>query len=379
MKLAVLADIHLETKFAGLGTEAASLRRENIKKSLQRAAELSVDEGASALLLVGDVYEQDRFVPDTGRFLARLFESLEPMPVLIAPGNHDWWGPESLYALVPWSPNVHIFTGSELEPFDLEDGLTVWGAAHQAPRTEQNFLERFEAPKSGLHIAAIHGSESSRLSDERLSDPAKFAHAPFEESDIERAGLLHLFAGHYHTPSSSSLCTYPGNPDPLTFGEDRDRRPRGLVFATVEPSGAISIEEPRDVSHSRVFSVEVDVGGTNDKRELIDAVAEEVHRVTQSRPDDAFLRISLYGEVDPGVDLYSLDALITAELKQAAAVIVDASRVGHFIDIEELRAEQSIRGEFVRSVLAAEDLEDRLKERIISTGLAVLEGREDRV
>ena len=77
---------------------------------------------ADALFCAGDLYEHDRVTPDTGRFLQATFTELAPCPVYLAPGNHDWYGPDSLYALVEWSPNVHVFRKPQLEPVSVKGG-----------------------------------------------------------------------------------------------------------------------------------------------------------------------------------------------------------------------------------------------------------------
>jgi DNA repair exonuclease SbcCD nuclease subunit len=42
------------------------------------------------VLFGGDLYEHERFSPDTGQFLRAMFEGIHPTPVYISPGNHDW-------------------------------------------------------------------------------------------------------------------------------------------------------------------------------------------------------------------------------------------------------------------------------------------------
>ena len=52
--------------------------------------------------------------PDTAEFLRATFGELNPTPVYIAPGNHDWFSAKALYSLVNWTPNVTIFQTSLL-------------------------------------------------------------------------------------------------------------------------------------------------------------------------------------------------------------------------------------------------------------------------
>lgn len=95
---------------------------------------------ADALFCGGDLYEHEYFRPDTAEFLKATFAELAPIPVYIAPGNHDWYGPQSLYAQVDWSENVHVFREAVFRGVELNNGVWLWGAAHMGPANTGNFL-----------------------------------------------------------------------------------------------------------------------------------------------------------------------------------------------------------------------------------------------
>ncbi len=231
LKLVLFSDLHLDISFTWMEPRVARRRRQALRDTLVRIIDLAIAERADALLCGGDLYEQDRFTPDTGEFLRGAFERLHPMPVLLAPGNHDWWGEESLYRRVGWSPNVHVFERVRLRPFELADGFTVWGGAHQAPANTDDFLTRFSVDRGGVNVALFHGSERVWFTQQ---EQPKQPHAPFDAFEIEQAGLHHAFLGHFHRPKNAERFTYPGNPDPLSFGEDGLR---GAVVAMIGPDG----------------------------------------------------------------------------------------------------------------------------------------------
>ena len=218
---------------------------------MQIAGELKVD----ALFCGGDLYEHERVSTDTGAFLRSAFERLHPTPVFIAPGNHDWHVPESLYRLNDWSPNVHIFEKDHLEAVTLLEGLTLWGA-HRAPANTDAFLEQFVVDRGGVQVALFHGSERNWLLQEGV---AKLPHAPFDAEQIRRAGLHDAFLGHYHRPRDASNYVYPGNPEPLTFGEDVVR---GAVVAIVSGNGTVTRKRYR-VSTAEVCEKEIDLTNCN--------------------------------------------------------------------------------------------------------------------
>lgn len=362
MRLLLFADLHLDAPFAWAGPELARARRRAVRACLTRIVDLATALRVDAVCCAGDLYEQSRFSPDTMAFLRAGLAALHPMPVLLAPGNHDWLGPRSLYRQVSWTDNVHVFAEPVLRPVELADGFTIWGAAHCAPANTPGFLDGgFRVDRSGVHIGLFHGSEQG---DFGRQEEGKVPHAPFRATQIPAAGLQHALVGHFHTPRDADHHTYPGNPEPLTFGE---RGERGAVLVTVDPTGAVTRERHR-VAVTTVGDVEVDLTGV--------AHADEVRaRVAAALVDEAgTVRVTLTGEVSPNVEVDLADLVGVAP--HLDAVVPRLGRVEVAYDYDQLAAEQTVRGQFVRDVQAA-DLEPGQRRRVLVTGLRALSGRAD--
>lgn len=182
MKLLHFADLHLDTTFRWAPPDVARRRRQALRQTLTRIADLAQEVEPDAILCGGDLYEQDRFSPDTSEFLRTTFERLHPIPIFIAPGNHDWFSAKSFYAQVEWPPNVHLFTGPDLTAVELADGVTLWGAAFMAPTKPRSFLDGFSVDRDGINLALFHGSERSGL---HFGAKGKSPHAPFDGEEIE--------------------------------------------------------------------------------------------------------------------------------------------------------------------------------------------------
>jgi DNA repair protein SbcD/Mre11 len=360
MRLLFFADLHLDAPFAWAGADVARARRRALRECLVRVCELAASQGCDALCCAGDLFEQERFTPDTAAFLRSTFAAVHPLPVYLAPGNHDWLGPASLYRQVAWTDNVHLFERPRLEPATLADGCTLWGAAHCAPANTPGFLDGFTVDRGGVHIGLFHGSEQGELS---FQESGKVPHAPFRAAQIEPAGLHHVLAGHFHTPRDASRHTYPGNPEPLTFGETGER---GAVLVTVGPTGAVA-RERHVVAVSRVADVTVELDGV----ESATAVRERV--AAALRPYSGTVRVTLRGEVGPEVEVDP------AELGDVAphleALVVRLGRVDVGYDLESLAGERTVRGQFVRDVRDADDLTDEQRRRVLLTGLRAFDGR----
>ncbi len=211
MRILLVSDVHLDSPFAWAKPDVARRRRQALRDALARSIQLAIDQRVDVICCGGDLFEHERVSPDTGQFLRAQFELAHPTPIFIAPGNHDWLGPESLYRRVRWSSNVHVFEGRRLLPVTIADGLTLWGAAHDAPAGALDFLERFRVDRSGVHLALFHGSEIGSV---YVEEPGKQPHAPFRAEEIEASGLHFVLLGHYHSPRDEERFTYPGNPEP---------------------------------------------------------------------------------------------------------------------------------------------------------------------
>jgi DNA repair protein SbcD/Mre11 len=360
MKLLLFADLHLDAPFAWARPAAAALRRQNRRVTLTRILELAENERVDAILSAGDLFEHDRITPDTVAFLRASFGKTD-IPIYLAPGNHDWLSEASPYAVTDWSPNVSLFTEDRLTPAGLADGLTLWGAAHRAPANTDGFFADFRPDRGGVHLALAHASERGFLAQQ---GSGKLPHAPFDTGELEASGLAHAFLGHFHVPRDADRYTYPGNPDPLDFGEGGER---GAVIASVGADGSVN-RERRAVATSVVHDVGVSLDGA--------AHADDVRNRVEAAlgPLSGFVRVTLGGEVAPSAEI-DLPALSTLGPHLDGLVVRPGSaRVGY--DLDAIGAEATVRGQFVR--LATAQISDpNHRRRVIATGLRALDGRRD--
>lgn len=102
MRLLLFSGLHLDAPFRWAGPRLARARRRTLRDALVRICRLAVQLRADALLCGGDLFEHERVSPDTGSFLRASLAALPPTPVYLAPGNHDWYGPDSLYHRLDW-------------------------------------------------------------------------------------------------------------------------------------------------------------------------------------------------------------------------------------------------------------------------------------
>jgi exonuclease SbcD len=363
MRILLVSDVHLDSPFAWAKLEVARRRRQALRDALARGIQLAIDQRVDVICCGGDLFDHERVSSDTGQFLRAQFERAHPIPIYIAPGNHDWLGQESLYQRVNWTPNVHVFNERQLTSVSITDGLTLWGGAHFAPAGTPDFLENFRVDRGGVHVALFHGSaQGSFFTEEQGKQP----HAPFRAEEIEASGLHFALLGHYHAPRDAERFTYPGNPEPLTFGESGQR---GVVIASIATTDGRVRLERHSVAVTEVFDLDVDVTGCSSKQELRERVAAGLSGRS------GYARVVLTGELAPNVDLYASDFDdIPNSLDSPPVVRFESVTIAY--DLARIGQEPTVRGQFVRDVRASQ-LAPEERQHVIVTGLRALDGRDD--
>jgi DNA repair exonuclease SbcCD nuclease subunit len=215
-----------------------------------------------------------------------------------------------------------------------------------------------------VNVALFHGSESTGFS---WQEEGKVAHAPFSAEEIARAGFTHALLGHYHRPTDGPTHTYPGNPDPLEFGEDGER---GAVLVHVEDDGSVRRDRYR-VASTVVEDVTVDIDGVSHT----DQAQSLVREVLASH--QGFVRLTLEGEISPDVDLDPAEFSTAAVAPHLGALTTRLGKLRAGYDFEALAQEPTVRGQFVRDAQSSADLGEDERRRVLITGLRALAGHDD--
>ena len=159
MKLIHASDLHLDRAFRDGGLRlGAAKRRHDLVDALAQILDLAREHDAMALCIAGDLYEHEHVTADTEATLVSKFRELD-RPVLLLPGNHDPYLPGSVYQRADWPENVHVFTSSEPEPYEIDGDTVVWGVAYTGRELREETLLSFRAPKDGRqHLLLLHAS-----------------------------------------------------------------------------------------------------------------------------------------------------------------------------------------------------------------------------
>ncbi len=259
MRFIHAADIHLDTAFSSRTNTVRERLREASRIALQRLVDLALAEGVDAVLLAGDLFDDERLSFQTERFLMEQLHRLEQagMPVVYATGNHDPGHAGRRSQDLAWPQNVTVVRGPGPIRIPVEDGEgqvvgIVTAAGHESAAETADLSAAFPRPEGRLpEVAVLH---TQVVDSPGAADHAKYAPSHLEA--LKNAGYDYWALGHVH--KRSCLCEhpgihYPGNLQGRTHGE---RGAKGCLLVELSPGAPPSVEF-RELAPIRWEDVEV--------------------------------------------------------------------------------------------------------------------------
>ena len=349
------ADFHLDSPFSGLTPERAAQRRGEQRELLDRLADLARKKNADLVLLAGDLLDSERFYRETAQALSSALAAI-PCPVFISPGNHDFFGPRSVWSALDWPDNVHIFSSCQLESVELP-GCTLWGRAFTGAHQTDSPLEGLSVPDDGrLHIACLHGAVGPGGD-----------YGPIPAADIAASGLDYLALGHVHQFSGlqregKTWWAYPGCPEGRGFDELGEK---GVLYVEAEPGNVTVQFVP--LAKWRYEIITADVTGPTG---ALSAILE----VLPGRTSNLICRLILTGEGED-VDVANLEQTLAPEFY--GLTIIDRTCLPR--DLWARRGEDALTGLFLQTMWdrCQAEPDNQIYQLAARYGLAALEGGEE--
>lgn len=274
MRFLHIADVHLDTPFAGRSQAVrAHLRRASLT-ALGRAVAAAVDEGVDAVLIAGDLFDGAYPSFETERFLLAQMELLSGagIQVVYATGNHDP-GEGSRAGDLAWPGSVSVIAAASPQTVAVtgRNGATVGHvtAAGHATARETRDLSRLLEPVRGTGLPQV-----ALLHTQVAWSGADRVHGPYAPSSLDRlraAGFHYWALGHVHARQELS-----GDPPVHYSGSLQGRNPGetgakgGLLVDLGDP--AAPVVEFREFSPVRWEKLTVDTLG--EARTLAEVVAQ---------------------------------------------------------------------------------------------------------
>ena len=279
MKILHSADWHLDAPLTGHSEENAALLRRHMLKIPEKVAKLCKAESCDLVVLSGDLFD-GAYTRQSLTAVRSALGNLD-VPVVITPGNHDFYGEKSPYLAEEWPKNVHIFKNAAMESVAFPElDCRVYGAGFEGMDCPGLMKDFRSDGNEKWHVGVLHGEVA-----------AASHYCPITKDQIKNSGLHYLALGHIHKGGSlrsgDTLCAWPGCPMGHGFDELGIKGVIIAEFADTVKASFMPLDTPRFYDES------VEAG---------DNAADAVASLLPATPSDDFYRVTLTG-YSSGVDL----------------------------------------------------------------------------
>lgn len=308
-----ISDVHFDSDLSasrlGLPPDKGEQRQQELKEIFAQAMEIAKERYVDAILLPGDLWDDEGVRPETVAFVGEQFRKLEGIPVFIAPGNHDFYAPGcgydssfwSINRIQPWPDNVHVFTSGDFTTVGMptRSDVSVTGRAFRQNVTIEERLVRKPIVRvpTTISLLLFHGSRLGYEAGKRVIT------APFSDTELLQQGFSYTALGHYHrhqVVGDERGCirtAYSGCPAGRTLAEYGEK---GCLILEIDAEGVQPDKKEFHVlDRRRILRLSVDITGADHQS----AIKERIHRELQKKEahSEDILYIELIGRYPPAV------------------------------------------------------------------------------
>lgn len=238
-----VADAHLGFGFASASPDVRRELQEGARAAFRAAVDLCLAQRLHALLIAGDLFDDENLTLGLERFfageLARLREA--GITCVYVTGNHDPGGPGSRALAVRWPESLRLVAGHRPETVEVEDADgrlvgRVTGVGHEGPVDGTNLVASLPPVSDGRvpHAALVHAFVGGALGAGRGQD----RYAPCAVADFRGRGYGYYALGHIHRRQRvlpGPAVWYAGS---LIGLDPTETGPKGGLVVELQPEGA---------------------------------------------------------------------------------------------------------------------------------------------
>lgn len=351
MKIIHCADLHLGSRLTSLPTgDIRDTRKKEILTSFNNLIDYAKEHEIKTIVLAGDVFDSDRPSKKDKTFFYNAIKANPDINFLYLRGNHDI--EESLEETYD---NLYLFSDS-WKSYQI-DGITFSGI-ELSPNNKSSLYSSLSLEKSDVNIVIMHGDVNTKGSE--YIDIKKLAN-----KNIDYLALGHIHMYQEMKIDNRGIAIYPGCLDGRGFDEINEK---GFVVLDIN-EGKINHEFV--IASSRlIIEKEIDVSDATGLYEVKDIVQSEIKSISSR----SIVKVILTGKVN--FDIADVDKDIESLLANKFFHIKVENKLKRLINVKDYEKDLSLKGEFVRTVAANNELTDEEKDEILNIGIKLLNGEE---
>lgn len=348
MRIIHTADLHLDSSLtANLNSIKAKERKRELLFTFEALINYAKNNNVDAILIAGDMFDKSRVSVKTKSYIMDLIESNRMIDFIYLSGNHD---EDAFIKGIDIKPdNLYIFD-DKWQTISYEN-VDITGVTLNDSNKEVIY-DTLALNRNKLNIVTLHGPISTNKK------------KGISINDLKNKYIDYLALGHIHSYQKETLddrgiYVYSGCLEGRGFDEIGQK---GFVILNITDK----IESEFIPFAKRILhEVVVDITGIDAWSDIKKAIEENLINIEKS--DMVLVRL---------IGVYDLDLIKHTDILEASlndeyyfASVSDDSRLK--INPKEYEKDISLKGEFIRNVLAS-DIDEDLKNQVIEYGIKAL-------
>ena len=346
VKILHCADLHIGAAESFLGARAESRQAETLitfEKIINKARENAVQ----ILLIAGDLFNSNDISKSLVDRVFECFSSIPDTKIVYAAGNHDPLSLDSPFKKYKAPENVFVLDTKDCFVEFSDINTRVYGKSFKEVYMQGTPRFSISTDSDFINIMCIHGELRSDLGSDYNSITSEF---------IENSGMDYIALGHIHKRTDISkigntYLSYCGCPEGQGFDELGEK---GVYLGEVSKGTCnlqfVSIAKRMHLCES------IDIGDSTTSADIADNI---INFLKQKYPDsytENLYKIILLGEVSEETVISIPE--ITSRLNDTVYFAKVRNKTEIKVDFELLAREKTLKGIFVKNMLAKIDVAD---------------------
>ena len=359
------ADLHLDSKMtAHLSSEKARERKAELLNTFSRMVEYAANNEVDGIIIAGDLFDTKAVLVGTRNTVRRQIEDTPEIQFFYLKGNHD--ADSFLSSLDKVPDNLHMFE-DVWKSYRLEENVVITGV--ELNKDNSNLIyDSLVLNNDDFNIVVLHGQETDTLSKDKTEAVSL--------RQLKNKGIDYLALGHVHEYKKGALDSrgkycYCGCLEGRGFDECGEH---GFVQLDIySDNGKYEVKDTFiPFACRRLYTVEADISGCLDTSDIMSVIDRQLDEAGCDKR--SLVKIVLNGAVD--ISCEKNVGYLIKRLEDRFYFVKIADDTVFKVDYESFTYDESLKGEFVRIVEAAKDLEQEDKADIIRLGINMLTGGE---
>lgn len=365
MRIIHCADLHLDSRMnANLAKEKARERQAELLNTFERMMNYAILHRVDAIIIAGDLYDTKNISAAARNTVREAILRNPDIDFYYLRGNHD---AESFLSNLEEIPeNLKLFDNGWTSYAADKAGRVMITGAELCKENAASIYNELTLDMEKFNIVVLHGQEAEHAS----RDGAEI----ISLRSLRNKGIDYLALGHIHSYKTGELDArgsycYPGCLEGRGFDECGEH---GFVILDIDEEKKSLRQDFIPMAYRQIYALDVDITDCMTTADIAGRIRAVLAKAEPG--SESLVKLVLKGSVD--VECEKNTEFLTKQFadRYYFLKIDDESRLN--VDYGTYALDESLKGEFVRTVMTAEGLGEEEKAAIVRYGIQALAGEE---